>query len=870
MLGSAALYVLDLGFNQLTGSIPEMYGLIHRLILHHNNLNGSLATLPSTNTGVLLLSHNQLAGSLCTDCFTVAQRLHRFDISNNMGITGPLPRCSPFIEQIDISFTSMTSEDLISASPPVAALVSDWLVKENTSMDSALGVPEFAICPSYNIPSAVTYPVLLALSPSYYYYQGCICGKNGTSKILPLYTPADSNGFYTNMECVVPLPPPIAPSHSSHSQFPWWAGVIIAVGTVTLVGIIIYLFYEHVSQLLASRQTLHAKKKPPGLGKKTAMVTLVITDVESSTELWEWDPPGLGVMSEALAIHDRALRHTLAAHYGYEGDAFINAFHEPLDAVAWCLATQVELLNAAWPLKLLGHPRAMPVTSLECSRRPPTIPADSTPTAHDSTQSNKHRSWTNGFLSGMGRSRFLSMNSMTQTATECGTPQAQRAMIIGLRVRMGVASGQCDSITVHKVTRRSEYWGVVYRRAAAISDLPAGGQVLTDSATFHGINGDLADLKSTLQMNGHVVEGEPNRGSLDDPAILDVAPTARSSTDYPLPVGRPSEGRKSSFTLRGGSNFFDCESRRQGVRSQIGRQDTKATEASQGDCMVLDCGIFDLATGYESLTQVMPPGLEKRASFFPPLKASLHLTPGYFDAPGTSAVCQYEGPPAVTLVFCTLQGYRGMVEYNRELAQQVLSLYNTIIRRSLLATGGYECQEQQGSYMIAFQSSTDALEWCLMVQEIIYEVRWTEAMTALPNMLTASQRHRFSGPKVNMGIFTGVPSKVMPHSTTGRADYFGPLVNRAARLCHGAAHGGQKLVLAHGTWVLEHVGGHMGLASLPVQKLVLAHGTRVLEHVGGHMGLASLPVQKLVLAHGTWVLEHVGGHRGLASSGSCV
>ena len=31
----------------------------------------------------------------------------------------------------------------------------------------------------------------------------------------------------------------------------------------------------------------------------------------------------------------------------------------------------------------------------------------------------------------------------------------------------------------------------------------------------------------------------------------------------------------------------------------------------------------------------------------------------------------------------------------------------------------------------------------------------------------------------------------MQHTTTGRADYFGPLVNRAARFCHAASHGGQ-------------------------------------------------------------------------------
>ena len=48
--------------------------------------------------------------------------------------------------------------------------------------------------------------------------------------------------------------------------------------------------------------------------------------------------------------------------YGYEvateGDAFILAFHEPVDAVAWCLCTQHALLAAQWPETLLTHPAA--------------------------------------------------------------------------------------------------------------------------------------------------------------------------------------------------------------------------------------------------------------------------------------------------------------------------------------------------------------------------------------------------------------------------------------------------------------------------------------------------------------------------------
>ncbi len=43
-------------------------------------------------------------------------------------------------------------------------------------------------------------------------------------------------------------------------------------------------------------------------------------------------------------------------------------------------------------------------------------------------------------------------------------------------------------------------------------------------------------------------------------------------------------------------------------------------------------------------------------------------------------------------------------------------------------------------------------------------------------------------PKI--GIYDGVPLSVVPHATTGRADYFGAVVNRAARLM-AVAQGGQ-------------------------------------------------------------------------------
>lgn len=43
--------------------------------------------------------------------------------------------------------------------------------------------------------------------------------------------------------------------------------------------------------------------------------TLVLTDVESSTELWEWDRV---TMMEAISVHDRCMRTHLTDYSGYE------------------------------------------------------------------------------------------------------------------------------------------------------------------------------------------------------------------------------------------------------------------------------------------------------------------------------------------------------------------------------------------------------------------------------------------------------------------------------------------------------------------------------------------------------------------------
>ena len=89
---------------------------------------------------------------------------------------------------------------------------------------------------------------------------------------------------------------------------------------------------------------------PPAKNSPSGTLTLVFTDIQNSTELWE----KLGGDFERwLGQHNRILRERLAACGGYEvkteGDAFMIAFTHARDAVRFALETQEALHAAGWP-----------------------------------------------------------------------------------------------------------------------------------------------------------------------------------------------------------------------------------------------------------------------------------------------------------------------------------------------------------------------------------------------------------------------------------------------------------------------------------------------------------------------------------------
>ncbi|KAG2493636.1 hypothetical protein HYH03_008153 [Edaphochlamys debaryana] len=158
--------------------------------------------------------------------------------------------------------------------------------------------------------------------------------------------------------------PPASPEGKT-----WGAGhkaglaVALVVGSVLLLLLALYLGHRgRWGAGCLPRKRLSWRSDAPGVSPAT---TLLVTDIEGSTTLWE-ELPEL-VMGNALQEHHRCLRRVLVRHRGYEsateGDSFVLAFFCPQAALAFALEAQAELLEADWPNELLLKTACAPTYS---------------------------------------------------------------------------------------------------------------------------------------------------------------------------------------------------------------------------------------------------------------------------------------------------------------------------------------------------------------------------------------------------------------------------------------------------------------------------------------------------------------------------
>jgi class 3 adenylate cyclase/tRNA A-37 threonylcarbamoyl transferase component Bud32 len=139
----------------------------------------------------------------------------------------------------------------------------------------------------------------------------------------------------------------------------------------------------------------------------------------------------------------------------------------------------------------------------------------------------------------------------------------------------------------------------------------------------------------------------------------------------------------------------------------------------------------------------------------------------------------------VTFLFTDIEGSTAMWEDHPDQMQQALARHDEILHAAIEARGGYVFKMMGDACYAAFSNTREALEATLAAQRALFAEKWEKGTEI----------------RVRMALHTGVPEEK-------DGDYFGPPVNRVARLL-SAGHGGQILLSAVTYGLVRDVVRHM-------------------------------------------------------------
>jgi predicted ATPase/class 3 adenylate cyclase len=148
----------------------------------------------------------------------------------------------------------------------------------------------------------------------------------------------------------------------------------------------------------------------------------------------------------------------------------------------------------------------------------------------------------------------------------------------------------------------------------------------------------------------------------------------------------------------------------------------------------------------------------------------------------------------VALVFTDIEGSTRLWERCGGAMREALEVHDGLLRELLARTSGYEVKTQGDSFMLAFPWVGEAVRWCLEAQQALLHAPWPEELLAEASTaeVLGASGPVYRGLRVRMGVHVGEPEcRIDPR--TGRTDYFGRMVNMAARVAD-AGHGGQVLL----------------------------------------------------------------------------
>ncbi|MBI3973469.1 MAG: adenylate/guanylate cyclase domain-containing protein [Chloroflexi bacterium] len=150
----------------------------------------------------------------------------------------------------------------------------------------------------------------------------------------------------------------------------------------------------------------------------------------------------------------------------------------------------------------------------------------------------------------------------------------------------------------------------------------------------------------------------------------------------------------------------------------------------------------------------------------------------------------------VTFLFTDIEGSTRLWEQHARAMEAALARHDTILRSSIEAHGGYVFKTVGDAFCAVFGDTLDALAAAVAAQRAVLSESWGEV-----------------GPlRVRMALHAGAAQQ-------RDGDYFGPPLNRAARLL-AAAHGGQIVISgAVREIVRDHLPESIGLRDLGERRL---------------------------------------------------
>ncbi|MFN8474707.1 MAG: tetratricopeptide repeat protein [Anaerolineae bacterium] len=160
----------------------------------------------------------------------------------------------------------------------------------------------------------------------------------------------------------------------------------------------------------------------------------------------------------------------------------------------------------------------------------------------------------------------------------------------------------------------------------------------------------------------------------------------------------------------------------------------------------------------------------------------------------------------LTFVFTDIEGSTQLWERHPAAMRLALARHDEIVRGAIEGHHGYVFKTVGDAFCAAFESAQDALAAVVAVQRALSSEAWPAGLTR------SDARGRAAGIRVRAGLHAG-------EAEERDGDYFGPVVNRAARLM-AAAHGGQ-VVLSQTVFDLlaDSLGGDLTLRDMGLRRL---------------------------------------------------